>query len=445
MPDRYQDLAKTPIGKFVVSTLGLPNPRPLPRHVVGDPLVAGQVLVGGGGRVRAAVERVAEAGGGQVVAAVSEGERLHALVFDATAVDTIDGLGALHDFFSPVVRSLTPGGRVVVIGTPPTLMAGVDGQTAQRALEGFVRSLGKEIGRGSTAQLVYVTPGAEDRLTSTLEFLLSPKSAYVSGQVIRVGLDVAEPDVDRDPQRPLAGRVALVTGAARGIGAEIARVLTRDGATVVGVDVPQAASDLQSLMDDLGGERVSLDITAPDAAKRMAAAVLDGHGGVDVVVHNAGITRDKKLANMPRDRWTAVLDVNLAAPAAITREFLDQRVVRANGRLIGVSSIAGIAGNVGQTNYATSKAGVIGLVDALAPEAAAAQITVNAVAPGFIETQMTASVPLVVREAGRRMNSMSQGGQPVDVAEAVAWFADPGSYGVTGQVVRVCGQSLLGA
>jgi 3-oxoacyl-[acyl-carrier protein] reductase len=295
-------------------------------------------------------------------------------------------------------------------------------------------------------QLIYVAPGAEDRVASTLGFFLSAKSAYVSGQVVHVGLDVSVSErQDRDPSRPLAGQTAVVTGAARGIGAEVARVLARDGATVVGVDVPQAAADLQALIDEVGGARLSLDITAPDAAKRMAAFVADSHGGVDVVVHNAGITRDKKLVNMARDRWTSVLSVNLAAPEAITREFLEAGIIRPNGRVVGVSSIAGIAGNQGQTNYATSKAGMIGLVEALAADAAERQVTVNAVAPGFIETQMTASMPLLVREAGRRMNSMAQGGLPVDVAEAVAWLADPGSYGVTAQVVRVCGQSLLGA
>ena len=134
------------------------------------------------------------------------------------------------------------------------------------------------------------------------------------------------------------------------------------------------------------------------------------HGGVDIVVHNAGITRDKKLVNMATDRWTSVIDVNLTAPERITAELLQHDVIRPNGRVIGVASIAGIAGNAGQTNYATSKAGVIGLVDALAPMAATARVTVNAVAPGFIETQMTAKIPLVIREAGRRMNSLSQGG-----------------------------------
>jgi 3-oxoacyl-[acyl-carrier protein] reductase len=115
------------------------------------------------------------------------------------------------------------------------------------------------------------------------------------------------------------------------------------------------------------------------------------------------------------------------------------------GRLIGVASIAGIAGNRGQTNYATSKAGVIGLVQSMAPVLRGRGIAVNAVAPGFIETAMTARMPMMLRAAGRRMNSMTQGGLPVDVAETIAWFASPGSIGVTGNVVRVCGQSLLGA
>jgi 3-oxoacyl-[acyl-carrier protein] reductase len=136
--------------------------------------------------------------------------------------------------------------------------------------------------------------------------------------------------------------------------------------------------------------------------------------------------------------------VNLVAPARITSELLAQGVVHDNGRIIGVASIAGIAGNVGQTNYAASKAGVIGLVDSLAGELKKG-ITVNAVAPGFIETQMTAAVPLATREVGRRLNAMSQGGRPVDVAETIAWFANPASTGVNGNVVRVCGQMMLGA
>jgi 3-oxoacyl-[acyl-carrier protein] reductase len=293
---------------------------------------------------------------------------------------------------------------------------------------------------------VQVAPGAAAALGSTLAFLLSPKSAYVAGQVVRVGTGGLTAAVDvADPRRPLSGRVALVTGASRGIGAEMARVLHRDGATVVGVDVPALASELMSVMAPLGGEAVALDVTAIDAPQRLERHLKDGHDGVDVVVHNAGITRDRRLANMRPDHWDPVLEVNLGAPVRITRHLLDSGTIRAGGAVVGVASIAGIAGNDGQTNYATSKAGVIGLVDAFAPVAAERQVTVNAVAPGFIETGMTARIPLLRREAGRRMNSLAQGGLPVDVAEAVAWLASPGSAAVTGNVVRVCGQSMLGA
>ena len=176
----------------------------------------------------------------------------------------------------------------------------------------------------------------------------------------------------------------------------------------------------------------------------MEARLVEGDGGVDIVVHNAGITRDKKLANMKAERWESVIAVNLTAPELITRELLDQGAINANGRIVGVASIAGIAGNLGQTNYATSKAGVIGLVEALRDELEDG-ITVNAVAPGFIETKMTDAVPFATREVGRRLNAMSQGGLPVDVAETIAWFASPGSTAVNGNVVRVCGQMMLGA
>ncbi len=333
---------------------------------------------------------------------------------------------------------------MVVLGTPPEQIEGGE-RVAQRALEGFTRSLGKEIGRGGTVQLVYVADGSEGSVASTLAFLLSPKSAYVSGQVVRIGAHgAAKPGKVTDWTRPLDGKVALVTGASRGIGEQIARVLHRDGATVVGVDVPQAASELQGVMRELDGDHLVLDITAKDAPQRIAHHLKTKHGGVDVVVHNAGITRDKKLANMAEDRWESVIAVNLTAPERITRELLDQGIVNKGGSIVGVASIAGIAGNVGQTNYAASKAGVIGLVDSLAGELKNG-ITINAVAPGFIITQMTAAVPFATREVGQRLNAMAQGGLPVDVAETIAWFASPGSTAVNGNVVRVCGQMMLGA
>ena len=444
MSDKYHSFTQSPLGKILVKNLGLPAPTPLERYTAGDPLVDGTVVVGGTGRLVESLPGLLDTVGIASTVVTEDGQKYKGLVFDATGLTSADQLVALQQFFTPLMRSLASCPRVVVIGTPPEQCSGSE-RVAQRALEGFTRSLGKEIGRGGTSQLVYVAEGAEGAATSTLAFLLSPKSAYVSGQVVRIGATgTTKAAAVADWQQPLAGKVALVTGASRGIGEQIARVLHRDGATVVGVDVPQAANELQSLMKELDGDWLTLDITAKDAPQRIAHHLSTKHGGVDVVVHNAGITRDKKLANMGEDRWESVIAVNLTAPERITRELLDQKVINKGGSIVGVASIAGIAGNVGQTNYAASKAGVIGFVDSLKDELKDG-ITVNAVAPGFIITAMTAAVPLATREVGQRLNAMSQGGLPVDVAETIAWFASPGSTAVNGNVVRVCGQMMLGA
>jgi 3-oxoacyl-[acyl-carrier protein] reductase len=442
MSDRYASFANSGPGRTVVKRLGLPQPPRLRRYRPGDPLVTGPVLLGGaaGGRLGDTLAKILDAAG---VAVVPDGDGVAAEIFDATGIADSSQLRALYDFFHRYARSLTPAGRVIMLGTPPEACDQPRAATAQRALEGFVRSVGKEFGRGTTANLVYVAPSAELAAESTLRFLLSGKSAYVSGQVVRVGAGPVTVPADWD--QPLAGKVALVTGAARGIGTAIARVLARDGAHVVALDVPAAGDSLAGVANELKGEALQLDITAADAPTRLADYAASRHGRIDVVVHNAGITRDKTIARMKPELWDAVLDVNLSSQERINDVLLDQELIPGGGRLIGVSSINGIAGARGQTNYATSKAGVIGLVQSMAPLLAGRGITVNAVAPGFIETPMTAQMPMMPREAGRRMNSMAQGGLPVDVAETIAWLAAPASGGVTGNVVRVCGQSLLGA
>jgi 3-oxoacyl-[acyl-carrier protein] reductase len=449
MTSRYQSLIRTPVGQLLAKNLGLPNPVPLDRYTEGAPLVDGTVLLGGDGRLGDALVAALDDLGVANVPKAEADEKYRGLVFDATGLTSSDRLVELQRFFTPVLRSLDRCSRVVVLGTPPEATNGNEERVAQRALEGFTRSLAKEMQRGGTAQLVYVAPAADGALASTLGFLLSPKSAYVDGQVIRIGVHGATTPAETpaDWTKPLTGKVALVTGASRGIGEQIARVLHRDGATVLGVDVPQAASALQDLTSELDGDHLTVDITTKDAVQRIAKHVKSmkgGVGGVDIVVHNAGITRDKKLANMAEDGFAATVAVNLTAPERITAELLKQGLIRDNGRVIGVSSIAGIAGNAGQTNYAASKAGVIGLVDSLADQLEGGT-TVNAVAPGFIHTQMTAATPLLTREIGSMLNSLQQGGQPVDVAETVAWFANPASTAVNGNVVRVCGQMMLGA
>ncbi|MEW2066886.1 3-oxoacyl-ACP reductase [Streptomyces sp. NPDC007346] len=439
MADRYLHLTGTAPGRFLTRRLGLPQPAPLRRWTLETPRLEGPLLHLTAGT--SAATEVADVLAGAGLPVAERADRPAAIVLDATGVATAAGLGDVHAALHPVVRSLAPGGRIVVLGTVPS-PDDHHQAAAQQALEGFVRSLGKEIGRGSTVQLVRIPAGGTAQAAgSTLRFLLSPRSAYVSGQVIE--LTTATPDPVADRAAPLTGRTALVTGSARGIGAAVASVLARDGARVIALDVPQAQGELVRTADRLGATALPLDITAPDAADRIAAAAPDG---LSVLVHNAGITRDRRLANMPADRWASVIEVNLDSVLRTTDALLKAGAVTRGGRIVATASIAGIAGNTGQTNYAAGKAGIIGLVRSLGPRAAADHgVTVNAVAPGFIETKMTAAVPFFIREAGRRMNSLSQGGLPVDVAEAVAWFAQPDSTAVNGQVLRVCGQSLLGA
>ncbi|MFE3034295.1 3-oxoacyl-ACP reductase [Streptomyces canus] len=438
MADRYLSFTGTAPGRFLTRRLGLPQPAALRRWSPESPRFEGGVLHLTAGKSELSGAEFREFPSASDTSDASDAsDQPAAVLLDATGVRDVEGLGEVHAALHPVVRSVAASGRVVVLGAP--LSADDHHQAAaQQALEGFTRSLGKEIGRGRTVNLVRLTDASAAE--STLRFLLSPKSAYVSGQVIEVG-QAQEADVDWSS--PLAGRTALVTGGARGIGAAVAETLARDGARVVVLDVPGASADAERLAARLGGSALALDITAPDAGARIAEALPDG---LDVLVHNAGITRDRRLANMPAERWSSVLDVNLASVLRTTDALLEAGTLRRGGRIVATASIAGLAGNAGQTNYGASKAGVVGLVRSLAPRAAAEHgVTVNAVAPGFIETKMTAAIPLFIREAGRRMNSLGQGGLPVDVAETTAWLAHPASGAVNGQVVRVCGQSLLGA
>jgi 3-oxoacyl-[acyl-carrier protein] reductase len=442
MSDRYATLVNSPGISTLARQLGLPQPELLERRREGGPLVKGKVLSGAapGSRVEREVKALLDRL--KVERAGAEG-KVKALVFDATGISDSTELVELQRFFYPAVGRLERNARVVVLGTPPAEAGSARAHTAQRALEGFTRSLAKEIGgRGATAQLVYVAEGGEEQLESTLRFFVSPRSAYVSGQVVRVGPGVA-PIPELDWERPLEGKTALVTGASRGIGAAIAETLALDGAEVVGLDIPQASEDLRKVAEKIGGgEPIEVDITAEDAPDQIAGRFADG---LDVIVHNAGVTLDRTIKKMPEERWSKLMEINLSSEERINDAILDGGRLNENGRIVCVSSMSGIAGNSGQTNYAASKAGVIGMVESMAPEMAKRKATINAVAPGFIETKMTAAMPLGPREAGRRMSSLGQGGLPVDVAEAIAWFASPASTGVNGNAVRVCGQNLLGA
>ena len=463
MTDQYQAFSKSPIGKFVIKNLGLPAPTFLERFESATPVVKGAVLVGaatnstlsgsitqvlanvhanGYAGNNAQLQQVA-AKAGLNLSAFNDGDKeskFKVVIFDASGIENSEQLHELYAFFNPIARQIQASGRVVILGTTPETAPTVKQAIAQRALEGFVKSVGKEFKKGIAANLIYVDAGAEANLESALRFSISPRSAYVSGQVIRVSK--AE-TVDIDWAKQLAGKTAVVTGASRGIGEAIAHVLARDGAHVICLDVPQQQADLDRVAAEIGGSTLAIDITAADAGQKIKDAATV-QGGLDIIVHNAGITRDKTLANMKPELWDLVININLSAIERVNDYLLENDGFNANGRIVCVSSISGIAGNLGQTNYAASKAGVIGVVKFTAPVLKNG-VTINAVAPGFIETQMTAAIPFAIREAGRRMNSMSQGGLPIDVAETIAMFASTASTGLNGNVVRVCGQSLLGA
>ena len=441
-------------GSFLAKQFGVPAPVNLRRFRAGEPALAGSLLIGGDGRMAEPL-RMALADDYDIVGNNLGGrwaDTFGGLVFDATGITDPAGLRGLFEFFTPLLRNLGPSARVVVLGSTPDEVSDIGEHIAQRSLEGFTRSLAKELRDGATAALVYVSPAAASGATgceSTMRFILSAKSAYVDGQVFRVGATDATALTDWDTvdwNRPLAGKVGIVTGAARGIGATIAEVFARDGAHVVAIDVEDSAQALDQTAARVGGTALALDVTAPDAVEKITAHLREHHGGrADILVNNAGITRDKLLINMDDARWDSVIAVNLLAPLRLTEGLVANGCIGTGGRVIGLSSMAGIAGNRGQTNYATTKAGMIGITEALAPSLAEKGITINAVAPGFIETAMTATIPLATREVGRRLNSLYQGGQPVDVAETIAYFASPASNAVTGNVIRVCGQSMLGA
>lgn len=466
MNDRYGEFVQSNLGKKLAKNLGLPLPVELERFDMGKPVVRGDVLVGSAAgddhSLSDAVARILADVHANVYVNASDGikdalanasvdakadtggkDKYKVVVFDATNINNADELTTIYEFFHPIARRIDKSGRVIVLGRPPEELDDIQASLAQRALVGFVKSIAKEFKKGITAQLIYVAKGQEQHLDSTLRFFMSARSAYVSGQVVQVNKGE---HVSVDWQQPLAGKTMLVTGASRGIGESIARVLARDGAHVICLDVPQQQSELQKVAGQISGSTLLLDITADDAGAKIANAAAK-RGGLDAIIHNAGVTRDKTLANMDEQKWNMVININLASIAKINDHLLANDALNDNARIVCVSSISGIAGNLGQTNYATSKAGVIGLVNATANQLQAngKGMTINAVAPGFIETQMTAAIPFAIREAGRRMNSMSQGGLPVDVAEAIAWLASPASGGINGNTVRVCGQSLLGA
>lgn len=455
MGDFLVNLGANKTARKVVQTLHLPIPLPQRLARSSAPLeeqpLKGRAVwaaAGANGALAGAVRDTVAGAGGELLTveagtAPPANARPYALIYDATGLETPEALKDLYEFFHAHVRSLAACGRAIVAARTPEETDDPVVRAARRSVQGFVRSMGKEIGRrGATAQTLYVDAGAEDRVEPVLRFLLSKRSAYISGQPIHVSARIA---ASAPPCRvlPLKGKVALVTGAARGIGEATARALAREGAAVIVMDRPAELEAAKKVADAVGGTALAADITDPKAAAAVLEHVKQHHAGLDIVVHNAGITRDKTIANMSADKWDMVLSVNLISLIRANEELIGS--IRDGGRIIALSSVGGIAGNPGQTNYAATKAGVIGYVQAFAPRVAGRGITVNAVAPGFIETQMTAAMPMGTREVARRLCMLTQGGLPEDIAETITFLASPDTTGLTGEVIRICGGNFVGA
>ncbi|GAA4723971.1 3-oxoacyl-ACP reductase [Isoptericola chiayiensis] len=452
MTDRYTKAVNSGFTQTLAKKLGLPRPAVLRRYRAGDSLTVGPVLVVSDGASKADADAIAQTLLGwdlDVRREPTDDVRWGAVVLVLTEATAPTDASEAVLATGSVLRRLAGNGRVVTVSRAPADGDSPALSATRHGVDGFLRSVAKELRGGATGNGVVLTDDVavdDPSVLGTLRFFLGAKSAYVDGQLLRVGptadgvpaADAPEPATDR----PLTGQVAVVTGAARGIGAAIARTLHRDGATVVCVDVPAAGEALAATANAVGGTALQLDVTAEDAGERILAHARERHGRLDVVVHNAGITRDKLLANMKPGQWDAVIAVNLAAQLRINAALLEAGLEGL--RIVSLASTSGIAGNKGQTNYAFSKAGVIGHTRATAGLLAARGGTANAVAPGFIETEMTSRIPFATREVARRIPSLAQGGQPVDVAEAIAFLASPAAAGVNGQVLRVCGQHLVG-
>ena len=436
------DFLQNPLVRQIAKTLNLPLPIPALLIRNGNPFVDSEsahkkvACTGTKNDLAKSISRILQP---RCLLTTEYENELNAVVLSGIGISTIEDT---TDFFKEAQRVITrigKNGRVIVLSQ--TEESAPEGFAVQRALEGFSRALSKEVGKyGTTVNHLRITAADAENIARSILFFLSDKSSFITGQVIELNSDSFT--AAENYTGLLKGKTAIVTGGARGIGASAARVLHREGAKVIIVDVPQANEEAQKIANELEGDSLLMDITQQDSAQQIQEYVLSNYGKLDILVNNAGITRDKTLAKMTEAQWNGVLQVNLKAAIRLTQKFLDEGFSD-KAKIVGLASISGIAGNVGQTNYSASKAGMIAYMNAIAKSYP--DIYANAVAPGFIETKMTEGLPLFVKEGGRRLSTLKQGGLPEDVAELIGFLSSPLSDGINGQVIRVCGGSMIGA
>lgn len=363
-------------------------------------------------------------------------------VYDAAGLGHVEDPDVVFSFLGRWVPRIRAGGRLIVLAEDHGGSATPRQHAVRGALGGIVRALSKEIGgRGVTAHLVIAPPDTGGSLGPLVRYLASRRSAFVTGQT----WELERPEGWGPPAsfvRLLEGKTALVTGAAQGIGAAAARGLAGEGAEVIVVDRPEKDEALGAVASDIGGTPLVVDLTWPRADSYIAEEVKKDGGRLDIVVHNAGVYLDRRLEDMEPDDWRRTFDVNLASAMRLT-EALDP-LVSDGGRIIGLSSIAGLTGIPGHVCYSGSKAGMAAYLRSLAGAMHSRRVTVNAVAPGFVYTELTSELSWLYREVGLKMSGLMQGGIPEDIANLVVFLAGPGSAGLTGRVIRACGGHYIG-
>lgn len=370
-----------------------------------------------------------------------------ASICDTRAFQHIRDLEQMYRFYHEVLKNFGSHHRTLILYHRPSPQASPREAALAKAIEGFMRSLAREAGpRGATVNALQWEEGSLDASTwqGIAGFFLSDHAAFVTGQVLTL-----DGQTEKKSSMPLAGSLAgkraLVTGAAQGIGYAIARRLAEEGAHVYALDRSSSQAALDELVQAIDGESLCCDLSSQEDRVQLLDRISAMPAPLDIIVHNAGITRDRTLYSMQVQDWNAVMQVNLEAILHLTEESLRRGHFAKGARILGLSSISGIAGNFGQCNYSAAKAGIIGMVENLANHLRPLGMTANAVAPGFIETQMTSRVPFLVRLFARRFSSLGQGGNPDDVAEMIAFLASPLAQAINGKVIRVCGGNYMGA
>ena len=461
MQDTLIEMGRSPLARNVLKRMGIKPPPQLIRSFRpwSDELLQGKhILLGSSAQLRDVVapfllsqKATVAYQGGDAARALKKANTsmlkvFQGTVFDATPMQKISDLKELYTFFHGLRGQLGFNHRIVILareGQSPEALA------IRNAVASFGRSLSREMGpKGINVNVLMLhQENAADaslleRALPILGFFLSDFCAFVTGQVLpltRQNRELPLPPLAGS----LAGKRALVTGAAQGIGYAICRRLAEEGAHVICLDRPQNEEALRELSLEIEGEYVLA--TLGSGHGELIDKLVSVSDKIDIIVHNAGITRDRTLFGMSEAEWDDVLAINLDAVIDITTRVLHRGMLAKGGRIIGLGSVVGISGNFGQTNYSTSKAGLIGYMEGIAQHLQHEGATANTVAPGFIETSMTAKIPFVTKQFARRMSSLVQGGLPDDVADMVTFLASPCSQSINGQVLRVCGGSFLGA